>query len=245
MEYMADQDLSKLKELLRHTGEFIAYFELAESKMIEWRQDIEHQAQIQEQKVQQQLHKLHNELEALQEVLSQAGLARFRLTAETTLKQGEEHLAALQMAGVQLVHEISEKHNEFSRLTEKSLAQIEQYAAEALVKIDKQLMHYDVQHFRRVASESCEQVERVASHAVSKSSRLLHSFQWRSIALALTITLLTTFMIGLYLSNEFPWETHRQAQSEREAGKVLLKAWPSLSQEEKTKILNGRSEQDV
>lgn len=245
MEQLQDNDLVKLKELLRHTGEFIAYFELAESKMMEWRHDIEQQAQIQQHKAQQQLQNLHNELDALQEVLTQAGLARFRLTAEKTLKQGEEHLASLQKASLQSIEDMSEKHHEFTGLIDKSLAQIEQHAVEAIERIDSQLMQYDVQHFRRVASESCEQVERVANNAVSKSERLLRAFQWRSVALAFSTTLITAFAIGLYVSNEFPWEIHKQARSEREAGKVLMQAWPALSQEERAKILKNHRDQKV
>ena len=245
MEHIQDQDLVKLKELLRHTGEFIAYFELAESKMMEWRHDIEQEAQSQQHKAQQQLQNLHNELEALQEVLTQAGLARFRLTAETALKQGEGHLSALQKASLQLMNQMTTKQNELTRLIEQSLMQIEQHSTQAIERVDSQLMQYDVQHFRRVASESCEQVERVANNAVSKSERLLRAFQWRSISLALATTLITAFAIGLYLSNELPWEIHKQARNEREAGKVLMKAWPALSQEEKAKILNKQSDQEV
>lgn len=245
MEQIQGQDLAKLKELLRHTGEFIAYFELAESKMIEWQQDIEQQAQMQQQKVQQQLHSLHNELDALQEVLSQAGLARFRLAAEKTLKQGEEHLAALQRLSLELMKDFSSKHSEFMGLIDNALNKLNQHSTQAIEHIDGQLMHYDVQHFRRIASESCEQVEKAAHNAVSKSERLLQTFQWRSISLALATTLITSFAIGLYVSNEFPWEIHSQAKNEREAGKVLIKAWSILSQEEKAKILSPHSEQKV
>ena len=34
MEHREDKDLARIKEFLRHTGEFIAYFELAETKII-------------------------------------------------------------------------------------------------------------------------------------------------------------------------------------------------------------------
>ena len=234
-----DQDLVKLKELLRHTGEFIAYFELAETKMMEWRHDIEQQAQTHHHKAQQQLQNLQNEFTALQEVLTQAGLARFRLTAEKTLKQGEEHIELLQKTSQQIINDMMIKQNEFSKLMEKNLLQIEQHTIGAVEHIDSQLAQYDVQHFRRIASDSCEQVEKAATNAVAKSAHILHNFQWRSVMLVLLTTILTVFAIGLYISNEFPWELHQHAMNEREAGKVLIKAWPALSQEERIKILNS------
>ncbi|KTD66288.1 hypothetical protein [Legionella spiritensis] len=238
MEHVQEQDLIKIKELLRHTGEFIAYFELAEAKMTEWRQDIEQQTKLQEQRAQQQLQALHHELESLQDVLTQAGLARLRLSAEQALKQGEEHMALLQKTSRQILHDLNTQHGEFTQMVEKSVAQIEQHADRAITRIDEQLAAYDIQHFRRVASESCEIVEKTATQAIAKSAGYLKAFQWRSISLALLTTILTAFAIGLYVSNEMPWEIHQHAMSEREAGKILMKAWPGLTQQEKDKILN-------
>ncbi|MDI9819515.1 MULTISPECIES: hypothetical protein [unclassified Legionella] len=243
MEQIQDQDLAKIKELLRHTGEFIAYFELADAKMIEWRQEIEYQAQSQQNKTQQQLQTLHHELEQLRETLTQAGLARFRLSAEKALKQGEEHLTILQKASEQLLDDLRGRHLELIKTTEKSLLQIEQHTAQAIEQLDAHFVQYDIHHFHRLANQSCEQIERVAKNAVVKSQGFLNAFQWRSVALALITTIITAFAIGFYVSNELPWETHKHAMNEREAGKVLIKAWPTLTQEEKAKILSIQSQQ--
>ena len=236
-----DQDIIKLKELLRHTGEFIAYFELAESKMMEWRHEIEQQAQTHQNKTEQQLQSLHNELEALQEVLTQAGLARFRLAAEKTLSQGEGHIEELNKTSQQLINDISDKHQNFSDLLEEHLDQIKTHTAQALESIDAQLHDYDIHLFRRIANESCDQVERAATNAIAKSTRLLRNFQWRSMAMTLLTTVIASFAIGLYINNELPWEIHQHVMNEREAGKVLIKAWPALTQEEKDKILSSDS----
>lgn len=245
MEHVQDQDLTKIRELLRHAGEFIAYFELAETKMAEWRQDIEIQAQIQQQRAQQQLQQLHNELEALQEVLTQAGLARLRISAEQALKQGETHMALLQKTCQQLLKDSNHQQTELEKMVQQSLIRIEQHASLAITKIDSQLVEYDVQHFRRITNESCEHVEKAAQDAVIKSSHLLKTVQWRSAAFALLTTILTAFAIGLYVSNEMPWEIHQHAMNEREAGKALIKAWPTLSQQEKAKILSHEMEKKI
>jgi hypothetical protein len=44
-------------------------------------------------------------------------------------------------------------------------------------------------------------------------------------------------VFGLYTNNEYPWEMHQQALNERDAGKILLNAWPTLTYHEKNKIL--------
>lgn len=238
MEQLHEKDLIKIKELLRHTGEFIAYFELVESKMITWRQDIELQAQTQEQKTTRQLQSLHNDLEALQEVLTQAGIARLRLRCEEALQQGETHLATLQKTGQQLLAEMSSHQNEFREIMSTNMMILERHTELAINKINSQLATHDVDLFRRIANESCEKVEQVSSNAMQKSSGLLRNFQWRSMALAFFTTVVATLMLGMYISNEMPWEIHQQAKNEREAGRTLLKAWPLLSQQEQNKILH-------
>jgi hypothetical protein len=178
MDHYQENDWIRIKELLQHTSEFIAYFELAETKMREWRQEIEQQA--------------------------------------IRLQQQQE---ALQV------------------LTEHSLAQINKHSEQATQNISSQLGQYDPQQFQRIALESCEQVKRAANNAVNKSNKLLQIFHLRFNFFAVLTTLLTAFIVVLYLNGELPWEMHHQAKNERQAGKVLLQAWPKLSQEEKTKIL--------
>lgn len=239
MEQVQDQDLIKIKELLRHTSEFIAYFELVEKKMMEWQQDMELQIKNQQERAQSQLQYLHHELETLENLLKDSGLTRLRQHSEQLLKQGEAHLLLLQKTSGQLLTDLSAQHHEFSRMVDNSMALMDEHTQLAIEKIDKQLGDYDVQHFRRVANESCEHVEKAAQDALLKSTSMLRTVEWRSIALALLTTLLTAFAISLYVSNEMPWDSHQQAIEERDAGKLLIKAWPSLSPEEKIKILNG------
>ncbi len=242
MEHMDEQDVVRLKELLRRTGEFIAYFELAEAKMIEWRQEIEQNALTQQQQFQQQLHALQTELASFHEILTQAGLARFRIAADNALAQGKEHLLAVQRTEQTLIKQISDHQNDVQMLIAVAVNEINQHATQSIDRIDAQLSQYDVQHFRRVASESCEQVEKSAQSVIVKSGKLLRLFQWRSVALALLTTLLTAFAIGLYISDEYPWEIHQHAMNERSAGKMLMSAWPGLSNQERTKILGDQGQ---
>lgn len=178
MEHYQEDDWKRLNELLQHTSEFIAYFELAETKMREWRQEIELQA--------------------------------------SRLQQQQETLKLL---------------------TEKSIETINKQGEQAIDNIGQYLGQYDPQHFQRIAHESCEQVKRAANDAVNKSNKLLRVFQIRFNFFAVLTTIITTFIIVLYLNGELPWEMHHQAKNERQAGKALLQVWPQLSQEEKTKIL--------
>lgn len=245
MEHLDEQDVVRLRELLRQTGEFIAYFEFAEMKMMEWRHDIEQRAQDHQKQFQQQLQALQLESGSLQEMLTSAGLTKFRLTADSTLKQSQEYLNEMKDTKSRVLNELSEFKHELSSLCEQATHKIHQHTEKAIAAIDTQLGHYDPHQFSRIANESCDQVEQSAQHAISASSRLLSLFQWRTIALAFVTTFLTAFAIGLYVSDEYPWEIHQHAMNERGAGKLLMSAWPKLSYQEKVKILGEQSTHKV
>jgi len=166
MERINEQELTRLKELMHQTGEFIAYFELVDTKMMEWCQNIEYQASVQQKLLQQM--KLHQQ-------------------------------------------------------------EIVQLSLQAISKIETQSTH------------AITNLEQSGQNTIVKSAHSLSRYQWYLIVLPLLTTLLTTFALGLYMSNEYPWEVHQRALNERDAGVALLNAWPQLSQQEKTKILSSKT----
>lgn len=238
MEAISEQDLLKMRELLRHAGEFIAYFELAESKMIAWRQEIEQQAHNQQEMLSHQVSQLQNELSDLQEVLTQAGLARLRITAEQALQQGESHLQLMQDTSQQVMEELQAQQRELNKMLQKHLQIIEQHTSQSINQVSFQLRDYDIHQFHRIADESCFRVEESSKNAVQQCSSLLKSFQKRVFGMTLITSLVAALAIGLYANNEWPWEMHQHARNEREAGRTLLKAWPNLSEPERNKILS-------
>ena len=238
MKPINEQDIARLTELLRRTGEFIAYFELAETKMMEWRQDIEHLALAQQQQFEQQSHALQNRLGALSDILNQAALTPFHNTADETSSQNQEHLLAVKKTEQQLLRQMNICQRELTTLTQHAITQMTQHGSVIITQIDKKLSTFDIQNFYRIANESCNQIENSAHTAIVKSGKLLHSFQWQSVVLTLFTTLVTAFAIGLYASGEYPWESHQHVLNERGAGKVLMNAWSKLTLQEKTKILS-------
>ena len=241
MKHINEQDVTRLKELLHRTGEFIAYFEVSEAKMIEWRQDIEHQAAVQQKQFEQQSHFLQNELNSLQEILTQLELTRFQSTTENTLNQGKEYLLAVKKTEQQLMRQMNHHQRELTTLTQHAIAQIIQHGSNTVALIEEKLSQYDLLRSSRSTTETCEQIEQSTQTAFLNNRKLLHSFHWHSIALALFTTLISAFSIGLYISDEYPWEVHQQVQNERGAGKMLMNAWSTLSQQERAKILSAKT----
>lgn len=233
MEPQDQQDLATLKELLRHSSEFIAYFEIAESKMLEWKQLLEEQRIY----IGQQQEALKSELNAINSHLSEAGVTRFRLSAEHILMQSEAHLKTIEQSAAQFMSQLKQKEQQLESFTHQCIGKIEQQSQKAIDHLTQELKQYDVAQFHRIANESCVHVERLAQATIHKSQRVLGLFQLKHGLLAIFTTILTAFIVALYLNGELPWEMHHKAISERQAGKVLLDAWPSLSKEIKAKIL--------
>lgn len=225
---VAEHDLIRLKRLLQHSSEFIAYFELADEKMLAWRAEMEQKRKVIEQ-----------EFTALSDLLHNTGTSSFHATMEKTLAMGETHVNTLQQQSEVLGQTLEQQQQLLHNLTIRHVEEINRHSKEAMQAISMQLAKYDVHQFHRIASESCDHVERVAHNALHKSNKLLDMFQIRFGLFATLISILTAFIIILYVCDEMPWELHEQVMNEREAGKVLLQAWPKLSHEEKVKILNS------
>jgi hypothetical protein len=163
MQRINEQELARLNDLLNQTSEFIAYFELAESKVLQWQHDVECQASIQ----------------------------------------------------LKILHEMNRRQQELIELSQQTVAKIEEHSELTILNVEK-----------------------TAQNVLLKNEKSANKYQWQLIVLPLLTTLLTAFALGLYMSDEYPWEIHQQALNERGAGVVLMKAWPILSQQEKNKILS-------
>lgn len=236
MRDLQTQDIHKLKQLLQHASEFIAYFELAETKMLEWRQELEQHTTA----IKQMAQDIDAKLSSCKELLSQTGIDSLRDITEKALTKGDATLRTLEKSYVDLNHHLQEQQDQLKEMTQTSIQNIELHVNQSLELIVSQLSKYDVKLFHRIANESCDHVERVAQNAVHKSNKLFRLFQWRFGVLMAVTTVISAFCVLLYVTDEAPWETHQHARNEREAGRLLLNAWPDLSQQEKSKILHQR-----
>jgi hypothetical protein len=228
-----EQELIRIKDLLMHTSEFIAYFELADQKMLEWRVHIEEQSANMEQQRQSVIQQLNT----LNTTLSATGISHL---TEQLLLQGKEQLKALDHHSQIQIQQVQHHQKQLEGVTKKCAEKIEQYTLNALRDITSKLAQYDINQFHRIANESCTHVERIAQLSEKKNKNLTRNFHLRYGLLAVITTVITVFITVLYLSDELPWEMHHQAKNERNAGKVLLNAWPKLTQEEKAKILKDQ-----
>ncbi|WP_367608026.1 hypothetical protein [Legionella sp. W05-934-2] len=237
MKQLSDQELQQIKDLLRHTGEFIAYFELAETKLVAWRHQQQESFDNQQSRFDQQQQAIQKDLDSVKDTLSEAGIARLKVQLNEAITLFEKKIASLSDLQQTISDIFGHEKLSLSKAVSQCTREIEEHCQETVNKIEAQLSDYDVDYFRRIAADSCDQVEQVAQTAVQTSTKMMRNFQWRTATLVLITTLVTSLTIGMYISDEWPWEIHQVALNEREAGKVLIKAWPSLSHQERERIL--------
>ncbi len=231
---LSHDDALRVQTLLRHTAEFMAYFELVENNMMNWQEKMAQHAE----QLQQHILRQNQELSKINQLLSAQGMSDFRNMAEKALTQGKAQMMTMERVSSQFLHNAQQQQEHLFVLREQCLEQISHHTTRSSELIAQHVAKYDAHQFHRIANESCDHVARVAQDTIAKSSKLLGIFQLRSGFFAVCLTIITAFVITLYLSDELPWEMHHQAMNERQAGKVLLQAWPKLTQEEKSKILN-------
>jgi len=230
-------DSERLKEVLRKTGEFIAYFEIAETKMLEWKHELEQRFAQHDALVKQQLDSIYKMNAEFSDILTEAGAARWRIAAEQALKEGEKHIESLEKVGNRLIDEMQQRSTNNQQRAHQLLEKFELASHQAIEAIDQKITGSNINEFQQIADDSITKIEELSTETVGNCSRLIKSFQLKNALIAIGVATVTALTMGLYVSNEMPWEIHKHAAQEREAGKALLNAWANLNPAEKHKIL--------
>ena len=237
MEHIDAKHLTLLNTVLNRTEAFIDFFDRTETKMNAWRYEISQQASSQ----QMQLNDLKAELDRIENILLQTGIDPFRIAAEDAVPQNDAYLDSLKKTEEQLLRQIHGHRAELTRITQHAITQISHTTMQAAAVIEEKLSEHfppSAPHITPLPQQGAlKDIIQPADESIQQKTSASTGGEWRSVRLTLVTTLLTALIFGMYTSGEYPWEMHQQASSERGAGKVLLNAWPSLTQDEKMKIL--------
>lgn len=231
MDRQDDKDLLKIQTLLQRTGEFIAYFELAETKMLEWRQTIEQREAALNAKIEAHFVNLEKMMAELESSFTQAGVARFRIQSLELLKQGQAHLDAIAMVERKLLLKLTAQQRTLHDLSEKSIQQIGAHSEQALI---------DFKQILSTSTLNALNAQQKTDDSHPQAIQAPHKRSWHTSLKTVAASLLAALAVGLYLTDEYPWEMHQHAKNERAAGQILKGAWPRLTQLEKEKIAGNR-----
>lgn len=232
-----DNELIKLKDIARRMGEMIAYIEIAQNKLIEWKKELEHTVVTNKEHVESQLAEIRLTANELRELMTEAGVARWRLAAEQALYEGKEHIAILRALSEKQIKAIEESKEDFKTLLKKSMDRLDRASTYTANSIAEAVKSFRINDFKKLADQSRDIIEKTATGNIKRLKQLLKWFQWKHLALIFCLTFLVSLIIGLYINAEMPWESHKRVLMQRNAGQALINAWPNLSENERKHIL--------
>lgn len=216
----------QMRSLLREMADFIALYETLEEKLKAREKSLEEKLIASEIRLNQQLINIKNALKDFEEIMTEAGAARWRLMAEKALKEGNTYMEALQNTSTEVAHAIK-----------AGCAELEQTASQTIASVAKAARSLPVEDFKRIAIEGSQQIKNSTIFAMKNIAKLTQWFHWKNLSMAFGMTILIIFITNLYVNDEWPWETHSFVAKERKAGHALLNAWPHLTLNQQQKII--------
>ena len=226
-----------LKEMVKRMAEFIAYFEIVESRIQEWQSVTNQRIEEHQLIVRAQLLEIRQTVAEFEDLMTEAGVARWRLTAENTLQQGRDHLKLLELVSQQHLEKLADHHLEYEAIAKKSFDRLDRASAYTIKNISDAVSTFRLSDFQQMAEQSVNLIENTATSTIQQLRNSSRRFHIKNALFALGIAAFTSITIGLYLNNEFPWETHQHVVTERHYGATLMSAWPALTEHEREKII--------
>ena len=224
-ESIPTDDFNRLQTCMQQVADFIALSEEAVQKLEKHDTITGEMLEKSSVHFDQQLEQIRGALGDLQSFMTQAGVARLRVSAEHMLTDGQEHLQNIKEATEQFKHVAENSCSNLQRASENSA----DWIAEAIKSLQ-------IEKFRNLVFENVDRIENSADTAIRRIQKLSKWFQWEKLGIALVVAVLVSLLTGLFINDEMPWETHNKVVMARNVGKMLIQAWPKLSASEKEHI---------
>jgi hypothetical protein len=205
--------------LMQQVAELIASYEMAMERLHAREKALDEQFEASEKFLDNQLEKVNTLVSDLREIMTEAGAARWRLSAQEALRLGDGQLQHLKKTSDDLKLLLNESCDRFERTSHSTTKTIHE-------AIDA----FKVDEFKKYVEISHEEVKKTSTSAIAKINEILRWFQWKNLGLALGLSIISAVVIGLYIDDEWPWELHSKVVKERAAGEALMNAWPHLNQ---------------
>lgn len=228
----------QLKQLSKRWAMLIAQSEVAQEKMERWQKEASELIDAQQVRLESQLAAINKQSNAMEAFMTDAGAARFRLAAEQSLQQGQQHIKAIEVLFQEQQSNFEKQQKKLDETVATHMSEMKNAESRVSKKIQNFLAELNVKEMRELADTSRIAIEQTSSDAILKSSKLLRGFNWKHFAFVITVVAFNTLILTMYINDEMPWETHQHAIQERLAGQTLLKAWPTLPDDAKQHILS-------
>lgn len=223
-----EKEVAQVRSVLNKMAEFIALFETAEDRMTARARAIEERQMVNDRIFNQRLTEVEHLVEDIKTVMTEAGAARWRLAAENALKEGKSHLEQLQKLS-----------KEFVDHTKTSCDRLDKASNYTVKNVTQAVSSFNPDEIKRLTSESVSHIKQISSNASQRITDIMKWFQWKNVGVIFSVILVVTMITGLYLNDEWPWETHEQVVQQRNLAQALVTAWPQLTAADQQEILHS------
>lgn len=224
-------EMVSMRNTLHKVAEFVALFETAEEKLKHREHAIEQRLIATEKRIGEQLLQIKSVLADFQNIMTEAGAARWRVAAEQSMKKNDEYLKNVRYAT-----------DEFIRCTDESYQKLNKATDYTVKGLSKAIHSFRMDDFQSVTTTSVDMVRGTCEKSIRKMNEVIRWFHWRNIALVLSVTIVVTMVTGLYMNDEWPWESHQQVMQQRHLATAVEAAWPHLSSIDQQEILHTATE---
>ena len=222
----------RLQQAIQQMADITVQFESGIEKIAVYRQETQELLEANRQacademnEIRQILSEFNQNADHLNEALTPMGQARWREQEEETRKRERESSEQMLLST-----------KEFSAATKKVTERLDQVAMHAANRITDATSSFRVDDFARIADEKLDEVGKITHKSELKILRTAKRLLVEKIGIAVLVAFVTATFTGYYVSGQWPWEAHETILAERNAGQVLMHAWPSLTQNERHRI---------
>lgn len=210
---------AKIQHVLKQLTDFIAKYEVIEKKLETRSRGLETLLFESDKSIQEKLGSIKETLSSYESVMSAGGAEQFRASAEEALQQGQEHLEALQETGKTLVEKL-EKEIENYRAGVRSM---NQQFTETLEKLN-------LAEIKDTAEKSYILLEDMSLEVIAKVHKSFRGFFLKNLVAVTLTAIMIVLVVGQYMNDEWPWETHQRVAQERVYGEAIMDNWGAMDE---------------
>lgn len=219
---------AQIRKINDKVADFITLQENSMMQIQEQEAQRRHELQSQRLHFDEQIKRIREMMEEFECTTKSLGVARFKAAALEILGKGDEHLKQLRSESEALI-----------TFSQESTERLEKLSKDVEHRLSRTVRSLRLDYFKKLINDGCERAEYVSTIAVERVSQVVKWFHWEKLGIAILISMIVSIIIGLFLNDEWPWETHHRVLIERDAGRLLLHAWPHLSKSEQKDIENS------
>lgn len=225
-----EKEVIQLRNVLHKMADFIALYEAAEEKLTSREKALEAKIKANERQISEQLTQIRSVLGDFQEIMTEAGAARWRTEARNVLEAGKEHLENLQ-----------NNSEQFLKYTKQSCERLDKAAAFTVKNVSKAVDAFQIEDIRTLSDKNTNVVNKTCKTAINRMSEIAKWFHWKNLGMVLGITLIVTMINGLYINDEWPWQSHAKILEQRHLAQAVMSAWADLTPADRQHILHNVS----